>query len=78
MQKHIETYFLKNKFTMKSHVTTCHYLLFFYKNPWVVLHPWLTGKKNKPKTVLIWVFFLKTMCYPYFFLLTKELLSDCL
>lgn len=40
----IQTYFWK-KFIMKSHVTTCHYSLFFVQNSWVVTTHDSQGKK---------------------------------
>lgn len=45
-QNEITNLFFEKKFIMKSHVTTCHYSLFFFvQNPWVVTTHDSQGKK---------------------------------
>lgn len=45
--------FLK-KFITKSHVTTCHYSLFLYKNLWEVQNPRPIKKKQNKKHFRRW------------------------
>lgn len=57
---------------MKSHVTTCHYSLFLYKNAWVFMaHDSRRKKKQKKKTLLLSLEF-RRPCAIHKNLLTKK------